>query len=172
MKVVIINGLPGSGKSTFVRLCKELSGQHESLRAAYEVSTVDEIKRVAQLMGYLGDDFKTPKSRKFLSDLKMAHTAFNNGPFHYAKKMIMEYSRLDEGCCVFIHCRELDEIKAFKRTYMDGGITLKIASRGSSAASNFGDSEAGRPYNYDYIVENNGTLEDLKDKALEFMRAL
>ena len=61
MKIIIINGYAGVGKSTFVEMCKK-----DYL--VTELSTIDPIKDIASKIGWNGQ--KEPKDRKFLADLK------------------------------------------------------------------------------------------------------
>ena len=68
-RIVIINGSGGSGKSTFVRLCKEILESQTNWNVL-ELSTVDWVKAVAQFAGW--DGSKEEKDRKFLHELKMA----------------------------------------------------------------------------------------------------
>ena len=63
MRVVIINGIGGSGKDTFVVMCKDVLGANRVLN----ISTVDFVKEVAKFCGW--DGSKQPEDRKFLSDL-------------------------------------------------------------------------------------------------------
>ena len=64
MQIVIINGTPGSGKDQFVKEVQSLIGDYR----CYNYSTVDFVKFVALCAGWKED--KTPRNRKFLSDLK------------------------------------------------------------------------------------------------------
>ena len=63
-QIFIINGSGGTGKDTFCNMIRDYSG-HDT----YIISSVDDIKKKAQLMGWDGVS-KTDKDRKFLSDLK------------------------------------------------------------------------------------------------------
>ena len=62
VKIVVVNGMPMSGKSQFVEYClKELGIYGE------EVSTVDFVKELAKMSVW--DGVKRPRDRKFLRDL-------------------------------------------------------------------------------------------------------
>ena len=76
-RIVIINGSGGSGKSTFVRLCKEILESQTNWNVL-ELSTVDWVKAVAQFAGW--DGSKEEKDRKFLHELKMALEEWDNSP--------------------------------------------------------------------------------------------
>ena len=75
VKVVIVNGFPGSGKTTFQRECEMLRYDIGD-GFCISVSTVDFVKRVAHCAGW--DMTKTPENRKFLSDLMIFSFAFTS----------------------------------------------------------------------------------------------
>lgn len=61
-KVIVINGMGGVGKSTFISLCHEIDPR------VIETSTVDFVKEIALQAGW--DGVKDEDGRRFLSDLK------------------------------------------------------------------------------------------------------
>ena len=68
---------------------------------------------------------------------------------------------------LFIHIREIDEIIKAKK--MLNAKTLLIKNpRVELITSNNSDGNVYN-YNYDFVIENDGTLEDLKDKAKQFL---
>ena len=71
---------------------------------------------------------------------------------------------------MFIHTREPDEIERFVKEF--GCITLLIRNPNINViTSNHADAEV-ENYNYDYIIDNNGTLDDLDNKAKEFIKEM
>ena len=55
IKFVIINGLGGCGKSTFIKLCKDYCEDPDTYGISWkveELSTVDFVKEVARLCGW------------------------------------------------------------------------------------------------------------------------
>ena len=70
MKIILVNGAPGVGKTTFENFCLE------SRSPIYILSTIDPIKKIASYVGW--DNKKTSKNRKFLSDLKDLMTEYND----------------------------------------------------------------------------------------------
>lgn len=68
---------------------------------------------------------------------------------------------------MFVHIREINEIAKIKEL-LNAKTLLINNPRVPLITSNTSD---GNVYNYDYdfIIENEGTLEDLKEKAKEFM---
>ena len=87
----------------------------------YNISTVDFVKEVATMCGW--DGTKTPKNRKFLSDLKDLLTEWDDVPFNKIIDTIdtWAYERIAEGeydrSLVFVHCREPKEIEKLVEHY-------------------------------------------------------
>lgn len=161
-KIVIINGTGGSGKDTFVEYCKE----HMTV---FNHSSVDIIKQAASIIGW--DGKKDDKSRKFLSDLKALVTEYNDGCFKYMKEMVETFTNVEtDDCILFLHIREPEEIKRVVDEF--GAITLLITN---SNVEDITTNESDRrvyEYKYDYIVDNSGSLQDLAEKAYEFICSL
>ena len=171
MKIVIINGTGGAGKDTFVTMCKDILGTEY----VYNISTVDFVKEVATLCGW--DGTKTPKNRKFLSDLKDLLTEWDDIPL---KKVVAnvtacaayaeDSSTIDESI-VFIHCREPKEIEKLVHQFKDYATTLLIRRDVAEAVTqiNHADNDV-LNYPYDYAIDNNGSLSALRAKAAMFLR--
>ena len=169
MKIFVVNGVPQSGKDTFVNFClDELTGWGKS------VSTIDFVKEVAVLCGWSGK--KTPKDRKFLSDLKDLLTDWGNVPYNKVlkEKQIFEYS-FDgfginpEKAFFFIFCREPKEIQKFVDGINAKTILIRREIVENIEQSNHADAGVFN-FDYDIIIENNGTLKDLRDKAKKFLK--
>lgn len=172
VKIVIINGRPRAGKSLFVKLCLDILRYQ-----GREASTVDLVKYLAEECGW--DGAKTLKNRKFLSDLKDLLAEWNDVPYKniQIRKQIFEKSlnlfsnKEPKDGILFVHCREPEEIQKFKDR--DNAITLLIRREAveNDEQSNHADSEVFN-FNYDYIIENNGTIEELEKKARDFLKLL
>ena len=163
-KVVIINGYPGSGKDTFVQLCKDRYPWLVS-----NIHTSNPAKDALRGLGWSGE--KDGQSRALLAQLIKQSYDLYNGPVRYVKSF---HDRLYEGCstkdCVmFVHCREPENIDKFKEVFPDL-ITLFV-NRDEAADkdfTNFSDSGVAN-YNYDLYLDNNGSLDDLKDAVQTVM---
>lgn len=170
MKYFIINGRPRSGKDTFVNFCLEELGAFGKL-----ISTVDFVKEIAVRCGW--DKTKTPKNRKFLSDLKDLLTNWGDVPYKKTLQEIdifkfdLDYWDVSDKGVVFIMCREPKEIERFERELNAKSVLIRRASVEFEQQSNHADSEV-LNHKYDYIIENNGTIDELKEKAKEFLKNL
>lgn len=170
MKYFIINGRPRSGKDTFVNFCLEELGAFGKL-----ISTVDFVKEIAVRCGW--DKTKTPKNRKFLSDLKDLLTNWGDVPYKKTLQEIdmfkfdLDYWDVSDKGVVFIMCREPKEIERFERELNAKSVLIQRASVEFEQQSNHADSEV-LNHKYDYIIENNGTIDELKEKAKEFLKNL
>lgn len=172
MNIIVINGLPRSGKDTFVELCQDIIGEKRCLN----VSTVDFVKEVAAVCGW--DKTKTPENRAFLSDLKDLLTKWNDVPYKDVEQRIKTFKRQlyfnsinESDAIVFIHCREPQEIAKFVDRM--GAKTLLVTRKAVENAeqSNHADKEVFN-HEYDCVVHNNGTIDDLKEVAREFLSFL
>lgn len=170
MKIFVINGAPRAGKDTFVEFCQALVGER-----CLNVSTVDFVKEVAKFAGWDGN--KTPEARKFLSDLKDIMTEYDNIPFKKVKRAIDIYRlELEEytsefyiaNSVVFIHCREPQEIEKFKNELGAKTLLIRRPDVEGGDQSNHADAEVFN-YDYDYTIYNDGTLDQLHLKAIDFL---
>ena len=77
MKVFVINGFPGSGKTTMEEYCVNYLNQFDKYKnKVHIISSVDSVKQIAKQIGWNG--VKTAEDRKFLSDLKKLLKNYND----------------------------------------------------------------------------------------------
>lgn len=159
-EVFIINGNGGVGKDTFVSLVSELV-------PTVNFSSVDKVKEIARIIGW--DGGKTEKDRKFLSDLKLLCTDYNNMPFNSMKDKVEEFMNGDHTF-LFLHIREPQEIEKAKIAF---GAKTVLVKRDSveHITSNMADKNV-FDYNYDFVVNNNGTLDELRNEAIKFINSI
>ena len=157
-EIVVINGSGGVGKDTFVQFC----GEYVPIM---NISSVDKVKEAAKVLaGWNGE--KDEKSRKFLSDLKELGIEYNDAPFKYISNMAEEFKKSDKQI-MFVHVRESEEIEKCKKCL--NAKTLLITNKNVAAINtNIADRDVDK-YEYDYHISNDGTLEELKQKAKEFL---
>jgi hypothetical protein len=153
----IINGQGGSGKDAFINLI----GQYYNDRIILNVSSIDPIKKIAAHGGWRGE--KTDKARKMLSDLKKLFIEYNDLPTNYLKDQM---SRIARSVVIFMHVREATEIDKLKKT--DPSIKTILIYRETDLKGNDSDDMV-YDYKYDYIIDNNGSLEDLEESVATFI---
>ena len=168
MKVVLINGAGGSGKDTLVELFRTYVFNDYTVG---NISTIDKIKSIAQTMGWKGE--KDEKGRQFLADLKEAWTNYNNGANEEVLQNILnwEYDEqfFNKEVILFVHCREPEALQWFieklEKRHIDV-CSLLVERSGIEEFSNSADKRV-EQFEYDIIIQNNGTLEHLEKIAKE-----
>ena len=159
--IIIINGSGGVGKDTFVNVCS-------NFRKVLNISTIDKAKEAARiLVDWNGD--KDEKYRKLLVDLKRLSIDYNDSPTKYIGKKAEEFMNSDNEI-MFIHIREAEEINKAKRLL--GAKTLLITNPHVKIITSNDSDKKVNQYEYDYYIDNDGTIEDLSNKALEFIQNL
>ena len=138
------------------------------------LSSIDFVKSLAKRCGW--DGTKTPRNRKFLSDLKDLLTEWDDIPFKKIKRKIdeikAEYSYYDippTSYCIFVDVREPIEIQKCCEQLGAKSLLIRSASRTETTISNHADQNV-EEYNYDIIIENQGTLEDLLQISTTFIQ--
>lgn len=168
LKVLAINGAPGSGKTTFENMLKERMGAYYCSR-----STIDRVKEIAEECGW--DGTKTPENRKFLSDLKDLLTNYNDGPMQDIKWYLelfeedLRFHYVEDRPHIFVSdVREPAGLQRFKDEYDAITILIRRAAAEDVETSNHADAEV-LNFDYDYIINNNGTLDTLQKIAYDFI---
>jgi len=163
--IIVINGSPQSGKDTFVNFCKKNSKRFN----IYNMSSVDMVYVAAKLLGW--DNIKDEKGRQFLSDLKDLSTKNYNGPLEYMLNKIKTFEspyNFFVPYIAFFHVREPKEIEKFIYTVGEAK-TLLIKRKNLIEFNNHADLEVSQYSGYNFVIDNNGTLEDLEYKAIKFL---
>ena len=153
-KIFVINGSGGVGKDTFVQFVSEFYCRLTN-KQVINYSSVDEIKKIAKDIGWTGS--KTERDRKFLCDLKLIVSEYNDLPFAAMR------GKVD----AFKHIREPEEIKRAVQEF--NAITILVKRDNiPHITSNLADD---RVFNYDYdiVIDNNSTEADLKEVANIFV---
>ena len=166
-KIFIINGSGGVGKDSFVKLFADNYGRD----LVWNYSSVDKVKRIAKEIGWKGK--KTEKDRKFLSDLKLLTTEYNNMPFNDLTKKIKAFEN-SEAQVLFLHIREPEEISKiieYCLTFDTLSIhTILVQRKGTiQITSNMADKNVFN-YIYDITIHNDGELDDLNNIAKRFVK--
>lgn len=160
MKLIVINGTAESGKDEFV----------EFIRSEYKAlnhSTIDPVKAAMTCLGWNG--IKTDRDRQMMVCLKQLWIKWGNGNSCVDWVEKMYYTNLTHDM-MFIHCREPEEIQKIVDR-IKGTVTLLISSKRGKVLENGADNVV-ENYKYDYIIFNNGTLDELRENAIEFANTL
>lgn len=160
-RIVIINGQGGAGKDTFIDM---LAGKGLKI---VNVSSVDGIKELARIIGWNGT--KEEKDRKFLSDLKILTSDYCGFSENYLTKKTEEFLE-SENDLMFVHIREPFFIKGFLNKFPSAK-TLLIRRGEVSSYGNIAD-DGVFDFEYDYVIDNCGTLEDLQKSGFKLLDTL
>lgn len=167
-EVVVLNSKGGAGKDTFFGYCESILGN-----CTKHISTVDCVKKVAEELGW--DGTKTMENRRRLSMLKDMMTAWGDTPFQDVSTQIsnIKYTWMNGGedfGIIFVDCREPHEIERLVEKL--GAKTLLITRDNLPATYGNHADDGVFDYTYDYIVENNGSLTELRDSARAIIDAI
>lgn len=88
-------------------------------------------------------------------------------PFKSMKNKVNEFLKDEESKILFLHIREPEEIT---RSVKEFGAKTVLIVRNSvkHITSNIADQNV-FDYNYDFVIENNGTIDELDEKAKVFV---
>lgn len=172
LRVVIVNGKPGVGKTTFEKLARGILGD----AFCESRSTVDKVKELAVEIGWKGE--KDLKTRKLLSDLKDICTEYNDMPvtdiikyLNIWESDLKYYNVSGRPHVFFIDDREPEHIQRLKEKL--NAVTVLIRRPGDEdiETSNHADKNVFN-YNYDWVINNNGSLGDLEEETERFINWL
>lgn len=173
VKVVVVNGRPESGKTTFEEKCMELVRASstfwfdESKRVMVEMcSTVDFVKKIALECGW--DGVKTSRNRKFLSDLKDLLTEWDDVPFQKILEKVEDLCFYPNDFLLFVDCREPAEIQKLKERLNATTVIVRRLGDEVNETSNHADANV-FDYEYDYTIKNYGDLSDLVVECVGFL---
>ena len=129
-------------------------------------SSVNRVKMIAKEGGWEGG--KTEKDRKFLSDLKILFSDYNDMPYNDVTEVINLFKNNKTSKILFLHVREPKEIQRFVNDF-NAKTLLLTNDRVKIIKSNMADANV-LNFKYDYIIDNSGTFEELEQKAIEFIK--
>lgn len=161
-EILIINGSGGVGKDTFVDCLKQLT-------SVYHTSIVNPVKEIAKEVGWNGS--KQEKDRRFLSDLKVLIDEYNDGNYNAMAQIMQNFkdNKIDDE----ILCIDMREKEQIERAKKEFGAKALLVTRDSvkHITSNIADAGVFN-VKYDYHIENNGTIDALKEKAKALLNTL
>ena len=158
-KVFILNGVGAVGKGRFVEFVSKYI-------PTFKYSIADLSKEAATILGW--DGGKTEKDRRFLSDIIDLATEYNDSPFQDVVSIVADFkSNKIETDVLFVDMRSPKDIARAVETF-DAETVLLRNPRVKPIETNHADRNV-ENYKYDYIIENNDSLEQLKEKAKTFV---
>lgn len=165
-QIFVINGSGGVGKDSFVEFVSiGLNDKLKKFHTVINFSSIDKIKEIAKEIGW--DGKKTEKDRKFLSDLKILTSEYCDMPYKSIKNKVDEFKSDNDSKVLFLHIREPEEIQKAVNEFGAKTI-LVIRDSIKHITSNIADENVFN-YKYDFIINNNGTKEELCNKAKKFI---
>ena len=166
-KIFVINGSGGVGKDTFVQFVSEFYCRLTN-KQVINYSSVYEIKKIAKDIGWTGS--KTERDRKFLCDLKLIVSEYNDLPFAAMRGKVDAFKSSTDEDILFLHIREPEEIKRAVQEF--NAITILVKRDNiPHITSNLADD---RVFNYDYDIVYVGRLTYQKnpEKLIQVMNAV
>lgn len=161
-KIILLNGSAAAGKDTFASMIS-------SIIPSMSYSSVQYVKEAAKVLGWDGVT-KDEKSRKFLSDLKILATEYNDHPYKMLCKVINDFLEDDIHEWLFLHVREPGEIRRLVKVFPEIITVLVENPNVSPVTSNMADAGVNHYYRYNEKILNDGSLADLQKKAENFVR--
>lgn len=160
-KIFITNGSATNGKDTFAKMI----GDYIS---TYKYSSIDLVKDMLEFAG-VPKEPKTEEKRLLYSDTKDRLTKYDDIPFKDIISIVTDFKNNKiEAEVLLIDIREPEEIARAVETF--GAETILVRNpNAKKVTSNHADRDV-ENYNYDYIIENDGTLEQLEMVAKLFVR--
>ena len=110
---------------------------------------------------------KTDRKRALWCNIKKLLTDYNDCPFKEIEKLVIKTEWLTGGeRLLFIVAREPKEIAKIQAEWPDLTVTV-LVSKAVDIPANYADSNVWA-CEYDYIIDNNGSIEDLDVEAKKF----
>ena len=191
--IILIHGLKRSGKDTFASILKELEPVVEIKPFAGPLKeiTAKAFDLSPDVIDYLKNDesikigFRSPQEkmctgnsmRNFLQNLGTEAMKPIFGDYVWAKLFTDSYLKSPDGT-VFVapDFRVIEEYNYITSETITANadaldvVTVKIQRAEAEGSGDTHISENGlKDFKFDYVVDNNGTLEDLRAEAVDFL---
>ena len=140
---------------------------------SHKLSIVDYVKEQATKIGWQGN--KQLEDRRFISDLKDALTRYNDSPYNEIVRRIFAcviYSGIETNhgdFLIFADMREYQDMSRFYNEYKSKTVRVFIERKDCEPdQTNHADLNV-LNNEYDYFIDNNGSVEQLKQSAKTFI---
>lgn len=162
---IVVNGVGGSGKDTFISYCREYLKEKNVF--SLNISSIDPFRDIPLAWGW--NRVKDDNYRQALSYLKKAAECIDQYPLRY---MLEQRTRvLVNDSVIFYHIREISSLEAFKKM-VPNLITVFVENQKVDVPDCSSDKEALEYKDYDVIIYNNETIDELKFYAMKFVEDL
>jgi hypothetical protein len=159
--IIVLSGVARSGKDTWAREVVDYC-RTELCTPAEHFSTINPYKEIAaNLFDWKGE--KDESGRRLLSDLKTAAARYNRGPLIYTWYFVDDNPKAVK----IIQTREPEEMETIKRMHNTRVMRVLVDRPRLEVPNNVGDQTC-RDGEYDEVVMNTGTVDDLRRKARQF----
>ncbi len=166
-KIYIICGKARSGKDTLVDILKEYYKDKKYIELKY---TFYLRKYTKNITGW--DGLEETKPRSFMQ--KVGTLIRDYDPFYFSRRMLEDiYIYKDFYDVIFIDdTRMVNEIKEIKKVYPNS-VTILIKRKTDELSkiekNHITETSLDNYHDFDFIIDNNYTLEDLKNNALKIV---
>lgn len=167
VKVVIVNGMPESGKTTMQIMCREFLKRHGW--GCIIKSSVEWVKEIALQCGWNG--VKDDKNRKFLSDLKKLLTDWDDAVLKHLVEEIDRYHYTGDNYVIFVDIREPFEIAKAKKEFNATTVIVRRPQVECNYYSNSSDMEV-FDYEYDETIWNDSDKLNLENGCEMFINTV
>lgn len=164
MIVFMANG-PTAGKTT-------AAGLMSSILAQYKPALVPFAKPVKDLATQMGwDGLKDARGRTLLEDIGMGGRRYYPDIWVdlWGERVLQLWGNSRDRLIFADDCRFPNE---FKRVQRFGGVLIKIKKEGKERPDLRAEQWVPEDSEFDYVVENNGTLSELNDKLISIAKDL
>lgn len=174
MKIVFLNGKKRAGKDTFADYMITSAGR--SKVRVRQISSIDPVRNAFEAIG-INVKQKTPELRAAMADVGdslQKHLQFRS----LWVCLQAQDADLDAIHVLIVHMREPDIIDQTVETlatfgYNDVTRVFLRSNRGDvEEDSNAADAGVWRDGYYDYVIDNDGTFQELSHKAADFLKIL
>ena len=171
MTIYLISGKAGSGKNTVSKLIKEYYGEQTC-----EIAFAKHLKQYAK--DYFGWDGKEEtKPRKLLQTLgtDIIRNELEIEDFH-ADRLVEDIYILQKFFNVFVipDCRFPNEIGEVVSAFGDNVILIRVNRNNNRLTNKEKNHESETAldnwFGWDHVINNNGTLEELKGKVINIIK--
>ena len=166
MKVILLSGKARSGKDTAAEV---IIKNYNGLPFAF----ADDVKNIAyKYFGWYGE--KDELGRKLLQDIGTTGRNYNRDI--WADKVVTKiqwwtWQSSDNHLAVVTDTRYPNEIQRIKHEFSDV-VTIRITRDSVEKLKHPSETALDQWTDWDYLVENNGSLEEFQKKILEIMEGI